>query len=434
MLRAIQSLKAKHILLWAVMLAVGLFGLVSTTFAVGVSPAFTDGGQLRRENSVKRSVTISRANPDKAAYYSVKAEGEGSKYVKLSSDILEVPEGKNKVSFSFNIEPETAANGTYSANLRFIATLPPKQDGETSGQSVAILEGVVAKLVFTVTDEEILDYTIVQTSVDDVEEDLPIVFVYDLQNTGNVDARPDKIEVAVFNADTSEKLFSDTVSSDKLEFIEPAARKRTAVSLDRTLDQGRYFMDIKIYQGDELMYERSRLRFEVFPSGTFQRNAEFLDIKLNVDSVPVNGLVKFDARIKNTGAIAIEPQLFIELKKGNKTVEFIETDKRVLRKGQTTTFTETYRPSAAGRYTAVAYFEYGGVKRTAEKTVTFYVGSTIQPVHIILVGAGLLLIFIIILLLIKKKHHKNGGSGMQDSTSQTMNTMSQSNKDRGNNS
>ncbi len=411
----IHALRRWSIALIGVIALVGSIAVVSATQAVGLSPAFTDGGKLRRDNDVQKIVYISRSNPTKDAYYRLTVNGDGARYIVLDKELIEVPAGKHQVPVQFSIRPESAANGTYTAKLSFVATGGPSGEAD-DGASVSIVEGVVGQVQFSVTDEEIRSFSIIQVSVDDTEENLPVTFMYDLVNSGNVDARPDRIEVVVTDVTDGTEAYREEISAAQLAFVAPGDRGRNTVTLNGTLPQGMYYLQMSFFAGSELIFSRNNVRLEVFPAGTFARDIAFTSFTSNDTSLSAGSLIRFDAEVRNTGDVVVEPVLFIEIKRGNDVVDLLRSDSRVIRKGGDSTYTMSFRPQQGGNYTASAYFEYGA-ERTDFQEISFSVdGGASMGLYI---GAGiLLLIIVIVIIMMMNKKRPQGPAAPQTNNQQ----------------
>lgn len=372
--------------------------------AVGVSPSMVVVENVANGISLTRSVNITRTDVASLGYFTVQAMGDGARYIELTKKEFYIPAGKKSGEYFFNIKPVGAQNGDHEAKLLFTQQAPPSVN-KAGGSTVAVRSGVLATVQFTITDREVKKIVINSVTVSDTELGLPLMVTYWGENEGNVDLRPTKIVAKINDRTDPTHVIESVVQSSDIELIAPFERKMISVSFNEPLSLGEYKINIDFYVDNEVIYSVEGLDFQVLPQGTLKQTAEFKSFISSASRVRPNELVKFDALVKNSGEIGLQPTLYVEIKQGDKLVDLLKSDKKILYKNQEAVLFVTFRPQEEGEYTADAYIEYG-TKQSEHKVVAFTVSQNATATNGVsakkyLIG-GVLLLAAVVIWLMKK--------------------------------
>ncbi|HLD30977.1 MAG TPA: hypothetical protein VJB41_02140 [Patescibacteria group bacterium] len=391
----------------------GVIFFAKNGLAVGVTPSTIEAKNLANNLKVEKTVFISRANPANTDLYTVKVSGEGAKYIVLGELTIELPKGEKKVPYTFSIEPKNAPAGDYSAQVVFAGTMP-KTDSGAAGNSVGTLSGAAAIVNFSVTNEEVEEFTIRDAQIYESEVGEPIVFSFWIKNDGNVDAKPDYIELEFADETDETNIIKEKIEKTAMEAVAPGAESRVVVSLQSKPEEGRYKGKIVFFDNNKEILRKENLSFVVYPAGTLAQTAELVSFSTNGNQFIPGDLVKFDAVLKNTGEVPVESILAIELEKDGKMIDLLKSEKKSLIKKSEAKFTITFRPEDNGEYQAKAYFEYG-IKKTDEKNIKFNVGKVgnVKMMIIILAGAFLVIAAVLIAIFHSRRKKKTNSKSFK---------------------
>ena len=386
----------------ALLATVIFFAMPGVTSAVGVTPSLTTVDHFANGISTERIIYLTRASTDEPSLFRVSMNGQGAKYIEPKSNSLEFGPEEKQVPFTFTLKPETAPAGEYVVTFTFESL--PTDTGATEGTVISIGVGAVAEVHFTIVDEQIEEFQVLDIGIDPAEEDQPVVFQYQLRNTGNVDARP--FRVAFFLTDQTDPthVISEEFTGDDIAFVPAAQTQSFVFRLKSEVPQGKYFVKIQFFdKNGGLIYQKDTMSLVVFPPGTLAQSATFEDVSMNGDTFEPNELIKFDFRIKNDGDLIIKPVGYIELKtEAGEILDLLRAEEKTIPRAQVAAYTLTTRLPDKGLYTADIYFDYG-IKRSETKTLAFRVApktifSDLTPVHyggavglLVVVGGGLFL-------------------------------------------
>lgn len=218
----------------------------STGFAMGISPALVSVENMLPDQTVSKSVQLSRANPYETINATVAVTGEAADAIELTNDgVVELPQGEQIVEYAFTINTEGLTPGNYSAAL----TVNPVADDEDA-TTTYVLAGVQGEIQFTVTDEEIASYTIQEIQFSKTGNNQPAEFTYLMVNTGNTATRPAKIDVALTDENNAANSFTETVSSSALPLVPAFQQQSVDVVTSLSLSASLYSTEVTFYSDD----------------------------------------------------------------------------------------------------------------------------------------------------------------------------------------
>jgi hypothetical protein len=334
--------------------------------AIGVSPGTTIVSSTANGVRIPKTIRVTRPSTKGTLNFQVETHGPGSRYIELSSTSISIPPGINYAEYPYTIAPINAPNGTLQAFIQFLSL---RSGSGTSTQfSIATYEGATAEILFTILDKEIKDYTIGSVSAEPIENNTAPTFTFMLKNEGNVDAQPDKIDIAIADASGTIKL-TDSIIKDILPVVGPGQEKIITTSLTKKLPAGIYFADISFYNGSTSIFERKKLRFEILPEGSLEQNGELVELNLPGLNFPVGSLITVQAKFKNTGIIGVRSTLYVRVTKDGQLIDTLRSDEQYVGNKKTGIFSTSFRPTTVGNYSFEGYLSYG-IKETNRRIVT----------------------------------------------------------------
>lgn len=271
----------------------------------GISPPYLMKENLGRGSHFEQEIILVRDNPleDWKAEFYIEAPGfeDWIKINKGKETIL--PKGEIQTSIVVSVDvPKNAEYKRYRGALR-VKTYP--LNPPTPG-TVAIAVGGRIEIDLTVS-KEIFDFKVKGVKFGEFEEghkflfwDFPgkIKFWINIENIGNVPAKPSKVVFDIYNEEQTKLL--ETVQTTKLEKVKPFETKWILVQLPTKLKAGGYWADYKIYKKKEIV-QQAKIHFSILPFGTLPKREKiilglawryWLAISLGVVGLLIFGIVK----------------------------------------------------------------------------------------------------------------------------------------------
>ncbi|KKT79243.1 MAG: hypothetical protein UW75_C0020G0007 [Parcubacteria group bacterium GW2011_GWF2_44_8] len=90
-----------------------------------------------------------------------------------------------------------------------------------------------------------------------------------IENTGNVDNSPSKVEFRIFDF-AGKVLLEETQNKNKVRKIAPYATEEVFAEIPTRLPAGNYIARFKVYNGEEIKHE-GEVSLSVLPYGTLQQ-------------------------------------------------------------------------------------------------------------------------------------------------------------------
>lgn len=378
-----------------------ILGLPAITHAVGVSPGTIRANNLANGVRIPKVINVSRTETEKPQYFLVEAQGEDARYLDLPTTEFVMEAGQNQYAFEFFIVPVAAQNGDHEASLRFVATKSPEDLQNEGTSAVAIISAARTNIEFEIVDHEVKAMQISGAWADPTEVNIPPTFGFSMMNLGNVDVRPDRVEIALVDTTDSSHIINETVTSENIELVGPGISKNVGVAMTQNVPLGKYHVSISFFLNGEELYSHDSLILFVHPPGTLAQQGDFESFELSQILADPGELVLITASIKNSGQLKISPTLYVQIKKDGKVVDLLRSEQKEVGKGLERSYDLSFRPQERGHYIVDGHFEYG-VKETEHKQLSLAV-SPLPIAKIAIIGGGILLIIILIIILIKRR-------------------------------
>lgn len=346
--------------------------------ATGIGPSSLEFLDILSGDTAGGSFFISAGNSEQERVFSVSVSGEGARYVKLSSDTFTIPAGLSNSGYGVSIDTTGAPTGEYSAEVKFMGKAPATpvagEDGAGANVSVSIVSGVVGKVIFSVTNEEIASLAVRTIEFPDIETASPPRALLTLRNLGNVDARLDGLRARFTHTEDAKFVVEDEVmGAEAFGWMPARGGGGDEVEFAKKLNEGEYIVSVEAFFQGVPIFTQDNLHLNVFPEGTLAQSALFVSFGANKNTFKTSELIKFDGVVENNGAAVIQPIFTVEIYKGDELVELLRSESKRLLPGGTLNSSLTWRADENAQYRAVAFYEYG-VRETERKTFSLYVG------------------------------------------------------------
>ena len=343
----------------------------NTAFAgLGISPSQMIIPNLSKGSHVERTFVLSRSDPKEDLYFKVTTEGSTKDWTTLNKGMeFTMPAGEQRFPIVVIVNiPKDIANGEYKGGIRLVSSSKSPNKIGGSGASTAL--SALIQTDFTITGKQVLEYEISSIKIQNIEEGSPLEVSITIINTGNVEARPTKVHVEVFDKLNKKLLESQDVT--EMGSVEPFETGDIAIPVPTKLGIDQYWAKISAYRDEALLKEQS-LVFEIVEVGSLQKNGDLKELLCN-QKAEIGEIVKITGVFENTGQSNYSAKLVAEIFKKGKLVKLVESDLSTVNKGKTENLSAYFTPDVLGKYTVKARVAYSGGK-TPEKEAKISVGN-----------------------------------------------------------
>ncbi len=243
----------------------------------GITPPYVKNTSLIRNSVYEQQILLVRGDPDAAqkAEISIDAPGFEDWIQVLEGDNVPLPKGEQKVPITVKVTvPDDAEFKNYVGAIR-IRTVP--DDGQVAAGAVSISLGALIDIDLTVIDKQIKDFRIRKVSAEDLNEGSKLAWLFFpgkvrfnmlVENTGNVDIAPSKVELKIYDR-TGKVLLEETKNIGKIKKIKPYATEEVTAEVPTRLPDGSYVVRYKVYNVDEVKQE-GEFSINILPEGSLQ--------------------------------------------------------------------------------------------------------------------------------------------------------------------
>lgn len=243
----------------------------------GITPPYVRNTSLTRNSTYEQQILLVRGNPDTPlkAQITIDAPEVASWIQVLEGDSVALPVGQQKVPMTVRVTvPDDADFKDYHGVIR-IKTVP--DDSQVAAGAVNISLGAQVDVDLTVIDREIKDFRIRKIGVSDLNEGHKLGWLYFpgkinfsmlIENTGNVDVSPSKVQFRIFDF-SGNVLVDETENKGKIKKIAPYATEEVVAQIPTRLPAGNYVARYTIFNDDEIKQE-GEVSLSILPYGTLQ--------------------------------------------------------------------------------------------------------------------------------------------------------------------
>jgi len=244
----------------------------------GITPPYVRNTSLTRNSTYEQQILLVRGNPTTALNAQVIIDAPGIEdWIEIvEGTTIPLPRGEQKVPMTVRIKVPSDANfQDYTGKIR-IRTVAA--DDQVSEGVVSISLGAQVDIGLTVIDRVIKDFRVRRIGVTDVNEGHKFLWLYYpgkipftmyLENTGNVDIAPSKVEFKIYDRNGI-VLLEETREKGKVPKIAPYATEETIANIPTRLPAGSYLVRYTIFNDDDVK-QAGELNLNILPYGTLQQ-------------------------------------------------------------------------------------------------------------------------------------------------------------------
>lgn len=243
----------------------------------GITPPYVRNTSLTRNSSYEQQILLVRGDPKTPQKAEIVVDApEIQDWIELvQGPEIKLPRGEQKIPMTVRVNvPSDAEFKNYTGTIR-IKTLPDG-DGLAAG-AVNISLGAIVDIDLTVIDKVIKDFRVRRIGVSDLNEGRKLGWLYfpgkikfdmTIENTGNVDVAPSKVEFRIFDR-TGRTLLEETENLGKISTVKPYATEKITAEIPTRLPSGSYLARYTIYNEDSIR-QQGELNLSIRPYGTLQ--------------------------------------------------------------------------------------------------------------------------------------------------------------------
>jgi len=243
----------------------------------GITPPYVRNSSLTRNAIYEQQILLVRGDPssEQIAEISIDAPELAGWIEIVGGNQIELPVGLQKIPMTVQVRvPADAEYKDYTGAIR-IRTVPA---GDTLAKgSVNISLGARVDIDLTVIDKRIEDFRVRKISLSDLNEGSKLAWLFFpgkikfdmlLENTGNVEISPSKVEFKIYDR-TGEAQLEEVTNIGSIDTIAPYDTETVTAELPTRLPAGSYIARYRIYNGEDLKQEGD-LSLNILPEGTAQ--------------------------------------------------------------------------------------------------------------------------------------------------------------------
>lgn len=253
------------------------FGTLTAFASFGITPPYVRNTSLTRNSTYEQQILLVRGDPNMPLNAQIVVDApEIQDWIEIvEGTTILLPRGEQKVPMTVRIKvPSDADYREYEGKIRI--RTQPTNDQVAEGV-VSISLGAQVDISLNVIDRVIEDFRVRKIDVSDLDAGhkfgwlfFPgkINFTMSLENTGNVDIAPSKVQFRIYDR-TGAVLLEETQHTGKLKKIAPYATEDVVAHLPTRLPAGSYMARYAIYNNEEIKQE-GELNLSILPYGTLQ--------------------------------------------------------------------------------------------------------------------------------------------------------------------
>lgn len=377
------------------LLFVALFFMVHDVDAISISPPEIDAPNVLRGVAQEKTIRVGRL-PTEIGDLTilVSARGDYASYLEFAPSFI-IPDGSDAVEFPFQINGDSAAAGTYLVPLTF--SLVPESSSTSGTATVGVLAGATAMINFTVSGETVEGFSLLGVNVSDTESDDYPYASFTFANTGNVDWRPERIDVTFTN--TLDPSSTVTASLDGADFalVGPGETADAVVEIPQALLEGTYTMSADVITRGANGGSGASQQFSVFAPGTLKQSAKLLDVTAKKSTYEFGEKILLDATLLNDGQVPFTGTLMTEVYRDGEYIDVVSSEEVTVSMNEEADLSQVINVGEGGAYTLTSYVKYAN-RKTDSFDVDVVVEAGLGPLSFLNSPIGLGALVAIILL------------------------------------
>ncbi len=253
-----------------------LFGANPSLAGFGIAPPYFQNSNLTRGSHYEQQIYLVRSEPveDLSTEISIGVPG-ANEWISVDKGASFIwPKGEKQMPIIVSADvPKNAEFKTYPGYIR-VKVIPTGPSA--GGGQVAIILGGQIDVSLDVKDIKILDFKVWKVSALDTEEGHKVLwwfspgkikFGMEIENTGNVEGAPTKVQADIY--DPFDQNLLESVQTTKIEKIKPFTTETVIAELLTKLKPGGYHLHFKIFKNEEIV-RSGILSLSILPRGTLR--------------------------------------------------------------------------------------------------------------------------------------------------------------------
>jgi len=311
-MKVLASKIAPFALFFAVVLTSVPLAFVEAGF--GITPPYVNNSSLTRNSTYEQQILLVRSEVNIAQKAEITVDApEIQDWIEIvEGEEIKMPVGTQKVPMTVRVTvPPDADFKDYNGSIR-IRTLP--DDDNVPAGTVSISLGALVDIKLSVIDKQIKDFRVRKISAPDLNEGTKLAWLFFpgkinfsvmLENTGNVDIAPSKVEFRIFDR-SGKVLLEETENIGKIDEVLPYNTDTVVAEIPTRLPAGSYVARYRIFNEDEVKQEGD-ISLNILPAGTLQTSgfgfiglsiAHKISILLPVFAIIIAGMYIIHARLR----------------------------------------------------------------------------------------------------------------------------------------
>jgi hypothetical protein len=229
----------------------------------GVSPPKVLNRHLLPGSHFEQTIYLIQSKPEKDLLATIEIDApEIEDWITIDRGLeFTIPAGAQQFPIKVDVRVPFDAEFKHYGGEMWVKTMPADR-----GQGmVTVALGAIITFDLTVSAEEMYGFVIRGVSIEDAEEGRPIKVGATLQNIGNVEDRPTKIHLDVYDQYHNKLLYSGDATD--LKYVDPFQTKTIIGKFRAKLVIGSYWADIKVYKDDNIIVKDKRVFYIVERTG-----------------------------------------------------------------------------------------------------------------------------------------------------------------------
>jgi hypothetical protein len=243
----------------------------------GITPPYVKNTSLTRNSIYEQQILLVRSDPTAPQQAEIVIDApELAGWLEIVEGTpIDLPSGIQKVPMTVRVlVPADAEFKEYTGAIR-IRTLPA--DGALARGSVNISLGARVDIALTVIDRQIEDFRVRKISVAELNEGSKLGWLFFpgkirfdmlIENTGNVDISPSRVEFRIFDR-SGQVMLEEVNNIGRIDEISPYDTDTVTAELPTRLPAGSYIARYRVFNSEELKQEGD-LTLSIQPAGTVQ--------------------------------------------------------------------------------------------------------------------------------------------------------------------
>jgi hypothetical protein len=260
------------------LIAFVLFSMLtgSVLAGFGITPPYVKNKSLTRNSTYQQKIFLVRSDPvnDLLVDVFIDVPGINDWFTIEQGEQFLMPRGEVKVPMTVSVlVPDDAEFTNYRGAIRVRTS---NADGSRSGSgAVSIALGAQIDVDLTIIDKEIYDFRIRRVGLSDLNAGRKVGWLYFpgkiqfemlLENTGNIDVAPTRVEFDIYDI-TGTRLLEQTENSNKITTVKPFGTEEVLAEIPTRMSPGSYIARYRIYNLDEVKQE-GEVNLSIVPYGT----------------------------------------------------------------------------------------------------------------------------------------------------------------------